>query len=762
MNKKTLFPILILSSFLAGCGIKITTNTNSTSSNTPVTSSTTSSSAEESSSVEVKKILNITKLPEKTDYYVYDRLDFTGLEVSAQTYTNNQLTESQVITDYSLTYADGSAVQEGEMLMQAYDELVINISKEGYEGNYITFYVSDVTGFSEGLKITSAATTTNYIIGETFSSEGLAVQYRYTYRKDKRQTFSETIEDYTLSMVVDGNTINPTNYVFTTQGSYTINISYQGIKDLLTISYPISVLNQTSYNSLINLDKYEDNTISFSKDTKKMTVTFTNNNVELATGDKGYYAPDEVVNEYNVADYSARNATYWRYTPTTGEVPLLVVPVKTPGSQSKATTENWNMINKAFFGNSADLEFESLHSYYYQSSYGQLDFKGGMTGYFDPSTVDATYANLTGYNATSVNNLPQLALDWAVETYGIDPTKYDSNQDGCVDGIWLVYLENVNQYNTDTWWAYTSTTTNVGTVADPVANCFAWCSIQFLNDTCFSYDSSYYANHECDAHVLIHETGHMLGIADYYSYNSSSYYDAVGKKDMMSNNIHDHNPYTKLFYGWVTPYIVYGSSTITIESCQSENAVIVIPYDNKSYLKDANGKVCFNVYDEYLVLDYFTPNNLNAADYDCYSVNHLKGEGGRLYHVDARMGRWLGGTFDLPDDSDTLMSSSLGSLYMVISNTEGGSRCESVAYGLDESADAWDELRWISADGNYLSSNNTASASSLFKANKTFSINTFSSQFNKTTVKNDDNTTSTYYMDCLKPFSTSFKIDSIA
>lgn len=748
MNKRMLFPIMFISSFLVGC-----INTNRSVSSNP---STPASSISSSVNVNTTKNLVITNLPEKTDYYVYDRFDFSGLEITAATYADTKLIHSEVISDYTLTLDDDSIVQTGDIIQEPYDELVIHVNKEGYEGNSFSVFVSDVTGFSESLKINSLPVKTNYIIGETFTTEGLEVQHRYTYRKDKRQTFSEVIDDYSLSMSVNSQMINPIGYTFTTLGSYTITISYQGIREMLSITYPVSVLDESSYNSLINLNKYVDNTISFSKDTKQMKVTFTNNSVQLAANDKGYYSPDEVVNEFNVEDYSLRNASNWRYTPSKGEVPLLVVPVITPGSQSKATTSNWNMINKAFFGNSADLNFESLHSYYYQSSFGQLDFKGGMTGYFDPSSVDSKYSSLSGYTQTSVGDLPQLALDWAVSTYGIDPTKYDSNKDGCVDGIWLIYLNDVNQSNTNVWWAYTSTTTKIGTLTQPVANCFAWCSIQFINDSCFSYDASQYANHECDAHVMIHETGHMLGIADYYSYNNSTY-DSVGKKDMMSNNVHDHNPYTKLFYGWLTPYIIYGSATITIDSCQSQNALFVLPYDNKEYIKDANNKICFNVYDEYLVLDYFTPNNLNAANYDCYGINHLKGEGGRLYHVDARMGRYTYPTFTLSDDSDALMNSSLNNLYAVISNSEGGDRAESSAFGLQPEADAWDELRWISADGEPLSQYNVASASTLFKANSTFSITSFSSQFNKSTVG-----TSTYYMNCKKPFSTSFKINSIA
>jgi hypothetical protein len=64
-------------------------------------------------------------------------------------------------------------------------------------------------------------------------------------------------------------------------------------------------------------------------------------------------------------------------------------------------------------------------------------------------------------------------------------------------------------------------------------------------------------------------------------------YDAVGKVDMMSNNINDHNPYTKLIYGWVKPYIVYGNATITIKSCQWPNTMIIYGYDDKKYSKDS-------------------------------------------------------------------------------------------------------------------------------------------------------------------------------
>ena len=45
-----------------------------------------------------------------------------------------------------------------------------------------------------------------------------------------------------------------------------------------------------------------------------------------------------------------------------------------------------------------------------------------------------------------------------------------------------------------------------------------------------------------DAHTAIHETGHMLGLSDYYATTTDgdTSYNAVGTYDMMSANFLDH------------------------------------------------------------------------------------------------------------------------------------------------------------------------------------------------------------------------------
>ncbi len=764
MKKKYILPLaLSLLTLLTGCKVRgMIFDASSTASSE--SKSDTSSSKND---IKTEKKLSINTLPSKTEYYLYDKLDFTGLSIKGETYENNVLKTSETIKDYTLKDANGnilaSKMKITEVPVDNYME--IYIYSDGYEPCYFNIFIDDVSKYTESLSVTSKPKT-NYVIDETFSSEGLQVYLVVSYYTGKKKnSFTEAIEDYTLTITNGSSKADAENYTFTSTGDYTLTISYQGTNEKLSTTIPLYVNDDGRQNNIVTLPDYDDDTITFSTISTKMEVSFTNDSKELDEDDKGYYSPDEVSNEYNLEDYRSRNVYNWRYLPSTGDVPLLVIPVITPGDSAKATSQTWNNIFKAFFGKSTELGFESLHSYYYRSSHKQLNFKGGVTGYFDPSSVDSTYSTTSGYNSTSITKLPELALKWAKTTYGIDTTKYDSDSDGYVDGVWLIYLHDYDAYNTDTFWAFTSSNmaTN-GNVTSPVTNNFAWASYKFIKGFASSYGDTTNAN--LDAHVLIHETGHMLGLADFYSYGTSTY-SPTGEADMMCKNLGDMDPYAKLLLGWITPYIVYGTTTdnIKIPSSLEKDAVFIIPYDSKIYQTDENGKILFNAFDEYLVLDYYSDKDLNASDYASYSAKHISGNGGRLYHVDARLGYadmtnivngYCGFTLYTNPDEPFTTDTSSNSIYQYICNSDTGSRAEQT-YSGKSSENCFDEIRLISHDKRYLSSYKVANTNSLFMAGDSFKIEDYKDSFNKSLVNSK-----TYYLNCQQDFSTTFKIESIA
>ncbi len=694
---------------------------------------------EETSKVNTNQKLIVKSEPTKVDYYQYEKISFEGLSVYQSTYSDsNELVKEEEIKDFTLSYAyNGKEIKEEDYIMDVGD-LKINVIKDGWTSASFEIHVSQAKALSQSISITKAADKSSYLIGDAFDATGLELTLKTKTSGKYTRTYTDVVTDY--KVMIDDVEVSE-SYRFSAVGVYNVYLVYTGWdeKELKT-SYTVTCIPE---DTLSTPKEYKDDTITWDVDDTDMTVTITNTKQEKTEG-KGYYSPDEVINEYNVDDYSKRNISSWKYTPSKGKVPLLVIPVITPGDEKLATANNWNLINKAFFGNSSDLNFESVHSYYYKSSFGQLDFTGGTTGYFNPANYDSRYSKFSGYTEDTVFDLPQLALDWAEREYHLNLNDYDTNGDGYVDGIWFVYLHKASSSNTITWAFTASNNSENTTMEKPIANCFGWTSIDFINDNYFKeYASGSYANEDCDAHVLIHETGHMLGLKDYYSYYSSgttNTYSPVGLADMMDNNVGDHNPYSKLFLGWTTPYIVYGDCTITIPSSQKKDAVIVIPNDNKILRKDSNGKVLFNTMDEYLVIDYYTDKNMNQYDYDCYHVNHIQGSGARVYHVDGRMVKITPTEtdydFSIYDDPYTpFEDGNTDSIYRIISNTEAGSRSES-GYGLPEECNAFDEIRLISANGSASSKTNPASNSSLFKKGDTFSLNQYRSQFNKNAFNN--------------------------
>ena len=95
----------------------------------------------------------------------------------------------------------------------------------------------------------------------------------------------------------------------------------------------------------------------------------------------------------------------------------------------------------------------------------------------------------------------------------------------------------------------------------------------------------------------------MLGIDDYYDYDDSKGVDGgIGGGDMMDANVGDHNAFTKLLLGWVDPYVVTGNCSLTLSSFGASGDCVMI-CKNKA-----------DPFSEYYIIDYYTPDGLNAME----------------------------------------------------------------------------------------------------------------------------------------------------
>jgi len=423
--------------------------------------------------------------------------------------------------------------------------------------------------------------------------------------------------------------------------------------------------------------------------------------------------------------------------PATGTVNILVIPVTFSDYRCTGTcaTTRKADIQKTFFGEASDTGWESLKSYYYKSSYGNLTINGTVTDWYDSTWSSSTFANLTGsgtyaYYYDPTWSMVDAAVAWYKQQTGTPLTQYDTDGDGFLDAVYLVYNNpnaSVASYSAngeDVYWAYTYWNYNnwdTPSVSSPKGMTYCWASYDFMYE---GYGSS-----SVDAHTYIHESGHVLGLDDYYSYTDGDW-GAAGGVDMMDYNIVDHNAYSKYVFGWTAPTVIDGTRsnfTVTINPFESSGDFILI---NNAW----NG----SAYDEYLAIELYTPTGLNLKDSQAAYANGLRSftiPGIKVYHVDSRLGK-----YDYSNNfisyTDTVNVGSSYYPYVAASNSSEYSQTE--AYKL---------LHLLEAGGvnTFKNSGAVATNATLFTQGTTFNPKTtHSSFFNLTNGRFNDGTSIGY------------------
>ena len=319
--------------------------------------------------------------------------------------------------------------------------------------------------------------------------------------------------------------------------------------------------------------------------------------------------------------------------PSIGAPKVLVIPIAF--SDYPAPKNMKQTLETAFFGTSEDTGWESLQSYYYKSSYGQLNIGGTVLSPFNTGKSISYYnslqkqyiRDLEAYQNYETDVIPDGVeyeiLKAALEYYDseINYADYDYNKDGLIDSIYLVYSCNYSDDYESLWWAFTQEylTENYEYYDEVEADFYCFFSYQFF------FDKLYGKEVKLNCETVIHETGHLLGLDDYYDYSEyEGPSGGIGGGDMMDYNVGDHNAYSKMMLGWIDPLVVTGTSTITLSSFGKTGESVFI-------FKDYNN----TFFDEYFVIDYYTPDGLN--DFGKGENGLFDTNGIRIYHVNATL-----------------------------------------------------------------------------------------------------------------------------
>lgn len=184
--------------------------------------------------------------------------------------------------------------------------------------------------------------------------------------------------------------------------------------------------------------------------------------------------------------------------------------------------------------------YESLRAYYQRSSYNKLNLQTDLLGWYRSSTPRSAMPT----TPAARENLVAEALTY-YDARGTDFSQYDTDANGKIDYLIVLWAGPDDGWG-NFWWGYqTSWYATPLTLDGKEIGKYSWQWEGRPVNTAF------------DPKIVIHETGHALGLPDYYDYD-----DAVGPKggvgdyDMMDASIGDHNAFSKWMLDWLTPSAV--------------------------------------------------------------------------------------------------------------------------------------------------------------------------------------------------------------
>ena len=329
------------------------------------------------------------------------------------------------------------------------------------------------------------------------------------------------------------------------------------------------------------------------------------------------------------------------YSNTTGTMNTLVIPFYWSDQADRATDQNMDVIYRAL-GNVMDINGQvtvyapedptepSLSEYYRIASFDQLTINSFVTDWYAFDGTEADYRDLEWQNEY------EQIYQWVKDTYpNLDLSRFDSDRDGILDEIVFINTGDMTGYtNYSTLGfsgAYRNTLTyggeetpTYGTPNEPAIYHYVSMNLGFLFQdlTISSLDTM-------ETEVMIHEFGHSLGLSDYYDtgYGGIS---CLGDYDMQDGSKGDWNVYSKYTAGWITPTVVEDdlfANADTVEFSLRSSALtgdaLLIPAAGYDY----NG----TPYDEYMMVDLFTPDGLHAKDSVLFGLDEAVGV--RIYHV---------------------------------------------------------------------------------------------------------------------------------
>lgn len=219
----------------------------------------------------------------------------------------------------------------------------------------------------------------------------------------------------------------------------------------------------------------------------------------------------------------------------------------------------------------------SIHQYFYDQSWGQYDLQIDVIG---PVTVSQ---NASYYGSNDRNGDDEHADELVVEACklaadaGADFSQYDSNNDGKVDWVVILYAGKgeADGGATSTIWPhqYDLSYTNKAFKLNG----------KTVDHYCCLNEIDGQTGKRCGIGTFCHEFSHVMGLPDFYATNNASHrtlnsWDVMdyGPYNNNGNTPPNYSAYERWFMGWFTPTFITDACSVTLHALHENRAACYI------------------------------------------------------------------------------------------------------------------------------------------------------------------------------------------
>ena len=452
--------------------------------------------------------------------------------------------------------------------------------------------------------------------------------------------------------------------------------------------------------------------------------------------------------------------------PIIGNVKTLVIPVwftdsyKFIGGVYKKPTDTlyYSQLHKklvlrdikeAFFGSTETTGWESVSSYYQKDSGNQVWISGQVSDWYECGITAGMFMKYGSWEQLAKN-----AVNWYFNTYDPKANRkdFDADSDGYIDSVALIYgAADEHQYthtveingctislsrNGQLWGTTRTVSSLYRNKNNPNVHTYFDMSYDFMYNKQIAklragtiYSNTYCASVGISSHGFCHEMGHVFGLPDLYDTGKNDFVENTwaGSITMQSNNGGMHDPFSLYALNWAHAFIPTDSCVVKLNDLVTSHTMIIL---------SPSWNYTGSPFDEYLAIELFSPNDLNAADlYSRYpeAINDGWGAGIRLYHVDGRL--------VTKDGKHLTTETSESNNYLAFNNAsvgddEGGANCG--AYSIDSEYQRYSLLYHVRHDPNageyerainYFDVRGFLKHSDFFLAGDSFDMNSYRYQF---------------------------------